>query len=82
MLKNHAISYYHIKLSQVTELKKKLDVQSQLSTRRQKGDGASKQTDFEIMNLKAQKVKYFCILCYSCLCETLLFFFLPTSIVN
>lgn len=45
---------------QVTELKKKLDVQSQLSTRRQKGDGASKQTDFEIMNLKAQKVQLQC----------------------
>ncbi|KAG6585339.1 Kinesin-like protein KIN-4C, partial [Cucurbita argyrosperma subsp. sororia] len=45
---------------QVTELKKKLDVQSQLSTRRPKGDGATKQTDFEIMSLKAQKVQLQC----------------------
>ena len=62
----HAINQSHIKLSQVTELKKKLDVQSQLSTRRPKGDGATKQTDFEIMSLKAQKVKYCCTVYYSC----------------
>ncbi|XP_008444923.1 kinesin-like protein KIN-4C [Cucumis melo] len=45
---------------QVTELKKKLDVQSQLSTRRQKGDVATKQTDLEIVSLKAQKVQLQC----------------------
>ncbi|CAK9313007.1 unnamed protein product [Citrullus colocynthis] len=45
---------------QVTELKKKLDVQSQLSTRRQKGDEATKHSDLEIMSLKAQKVQLQC----------------------
>ncbi|KAG7029672.1 Kinesin-like protein KIN-4C [Cucurbita argyrosperma subsp. argyrosperma] len=45
---------------QVTELKKKLDVQSQLSTRWKKGDEVSKQTDLEIMSLKAQKVQLQC----------------------
>ncbi|XP_031736845.1 kinesin-like protein KIN-4C isoform X2 [Cucumis sativus] len=45
---------------QVTELKKKLDVQSQLSTRRPKGEAATKQTDLEIVSLKAQKVQLQC----------------------
>ncbi|XP_022131303.1 kinesin-like protein KIN-4C [Momordica charantia] len=45
---------------QVTELKKKLDAQSQLSIRRQKGEGATKQTDLEITSLKAQKVQLQC----------------------
>lgn len=53
-----------MKLLQVTELKKKLDVQSQLSTRRQKGDEATKHSDLEIMSLKAQKVKCYCIILF------------------
>ena len=47
-------------LLQVTELKKKQHVQSQLSTKRPKGDEATRRLQFEIQSLKAQKVPYCC----------------------
>lgn len=48
----------HILLLQVTELKKKQRVQSQLSTKRPKGNEATRRLQFEIQSLKAQKVPY------------------------
>lgn len=70
-LDKHVINCYDVKFFQVTELKKKLDAQSQLSIRRQKGEGATKQTDLEITSLKAQKVVFYCVLYYYCLHEAL-----------
>lgn len=43
-------------LLQVAELKKKLSSQFQFSTQRKRVDEASKQSQFEIQSLKAQKV--------------------------
>ncbi|XP_054797991.1 kinesin-like protein KIN-4C isoform X2 [Prosopis cineraria] len=45
---------------QAAELKKKLNSQSQFSTQRKRGDDATKQSQFEIQFLKAQKVQLQC----------------------
>lgn len=45
-------------LLQVAELKKRLGSQSQFSTQRKKADESTKQLQFEIQNLKAQKVTF------------------------
>lgn len=43
---------------QVAELKKKLGSQSQFSTHRKRADESTKQLQFEIQSLKAQKVTF------------------------
>ena len=47
---------FNIMLLQVTELKMKLGTRSQFSTERKKVDESTKQLQFDIQNLKAQKV--------------------------
>lgn len=47
-------------LLQVAELKKKINSQSQFSTQRKRVDEATKQSQFEIQSLKAQKVSSLC----------------------
>ncbi|KAM6560538.1 hypothetical protein CsatA_029777 [Cannabis sativa] len=45
---------------QVADLKNKLEIKSQFSVQRPKGDEATKRSQFEIQNLKAQKVQLQC----------------------
>ncbi|XP_062164837.1 kinesin-like protein KIN-4C [Alnus glutinosa] len=59
-LKEDYLQKLNVLEEQVTELKKKQNVQSQLSTQRPKGDEATKRLQFEIQSLKAQKVQMQC----------------------
>lgn len=52
----YSVVYFSIMVLQVTELKKKLDSQPQFSTQRKRVDESTKQMQFEIQSLKAQKV--------------------------
>ena len=49
---------FNILLFQVTELKMKLGTRSQFSTQKKKVDESTKQLQFEIQGLKAQKVSF------------------------
>lgn len=59
-LKNDYLLKLNILEEQVTELKKKLNSQSQFSTQRKRVDESTKQLQFEIQSLKAQKVQLQC----------------------
>uniref|UniRef100_A0A2N9FKT1 Tesmin/TSO1-like CXC domain-containing protein n=1 Tax=Fagus sylvatica TaxID=28930 RepID=A0A2N9FKT1_FAGSY len=59
-LKENYLQKLNVLEEQVTELKKKQHVQSQLSTQRPKGDEATRRLQFEIQSLKAQKVQLHC----------------------
>ncbi|KAK4571936.1 hypothetical protein RGQ29_030364 [Quercus rubra] len=59
-LKEDYLQKLNVLEEQVTELKKKQHVQSQLSTKRPKGDEATRRLQFEIQSLKAQKVQLHC----------------------
>jgi len=49
--------FFFLVLLQISELKKKLGSQSQFSTHRKNADESTKQLQYEIQSLKAQKVK-------------------------
>ncbi|KAE9609087.1 hypothetical protein Lal_00020564 [Lupinus albus] len=59
-LKNDYLQKLNLLEDQVAELKKKLGSQSQFSTHRKRVDESSKQLQFEIQSLKAQKVQLQC----------------------
>ncbi|KAL3014185.1 hypothetical protein AAZX31_06G092500 [Glycine max] len=59
-LKKEYLQKLNLLEDQVTELKMKLGTRSQFSTQRKKVDESTKQLQFEIQNLKAQKVQLQC----------------------
>ncbi|KAJ1424768.1 Chromosome-associated kinesin KIF4 [Sesbania bispinosa] len=59
-LKKDYLQKLNLLEDQVTELKKKLGSQSQFSTQRKRVDESTKQFQFEIQSLKAQKVQLQC----------------------
>ncbi|MED6172390.1 hypothetical protein PIB30_049596 [Stylosanthes scabra] len=59
-LKKHYLQKLNLLEEQVTELQKKLASQSQFSTQRKRVDESSRQLQFEIQSLKAQKVQLQC----------------------
>ncbi|KAK7282894.1 hypothetical protein RIF29_12001 [Crotalaria pallida] len=59
-LKNDYLQKLNLLEDQVAELKKKLGSQSQFSTHRKRVDESTKQLQFEIQSLKAQKVQLQC----------------------
>ncbi|MED6202270.1 hypothetical protein PIB30_103639 [Stylosanthes scabra] len=59
-LKKHYLQKLNLLEEQVTELQKKLASQSQFSTQRKRVDESSRQFQFEIQSLKAQKVQLQC----------------------
>ncbi|KAI4307497.1 hypothetical protein L6164_030676 [Bauhinia variegata] len=59
-LKEEYLQKLNVLEEQVTELKKKLASQSQFSTQRKRVDETTKQLQFEIQSLKAQKVQLQC----------------------
>ncbi|KAK7351229.1 hypothetical protein VNO77_10525 [Canavalia gladiata] len=59
-LKKDYLQKLNLLEEQVTELKKKLGTQSQFSTQRKRVDESTRQLQFEIQSLKAQKVQLQC----------------------
>ncbi|XP_027356855.1 kinesin-like protein KIN-4C [Abrus precatorius] len=59
-LKEEYLQKLNLLEEQVTELKKKLGTQSQFSTQRKRVDESTRQLQFEIQSLKAQKVQLQC----------------------
>jgi len=59
---------FNILLLQVSELKMKLGTRSQFSTQRKRVDESTKQLQFEIQGLKAQKVSFLLWMNYSIKC--------------